>query len=460
MTQFSRAYDLYLELELSGSNTSATASTRDPAESQLDSESSRLLIDLGYLRQDQSGGYRLTCDEPARHGNRLALLKLASRLDRAFQLPLPYAPNAFFFGGVVAPSSFDIAEHTSTGVGGRGASLGQAFESCVGEAAEYLSFIEREEDPLLQTADQSVHVSDGAREWITAGLGWSCDADLSDCSWIEAHSLNDDHLTGFPSELVLRSTPKKQKSKRLTESTGIAAGPTYEAATISALLEVVERDAVALWWYAGAPACRLNPSLELFEFAQSLLCEFRPNSPRASWLLDLTSDLQIPVFAAISAEADGSAVVAGFSAHTHPESAIKGAVLELCQMELAQQISLQRYAHLGPEHLGETDRHWLDLYQRLALQNYPQLLPDELSQHRPLSTTDGSLAHLVSRLTRGGYEAYKIDLTRTDISIPVARVIVPGLQSAKPDWISQRLRDTCARHNRSLLNLKKHPSII
>ena len=57
-----------------------------------------------------------------------------------------------------------------------------------------------------------------------------------------------------------------------------------------------------------------------------------------------------------------------------------------------------------------------------------------------------------------GLKGYFVNLTRDQIEIPVARVIVPGLQSAKPDWLSQRLQDTaqtsgvCTRDFKNLLS--------
>ena len=107
-----------------------------------------LLRALGYARMAGEGSER---HNEIQIQNRRALMQLASHFDDVFSMPLPHAPGASFFGALVTPGAWGIHGHgtSPSGIGGRGKTLREAFESCVGEAAEYLSFIEWDEDDRI-----------------------------------------------------------------------------------------------------------------------------------------------------------------------------------------------------------------------------------------------------------------------------------------------------------------------
>ncbi len=88
------------------------------------------------------------------------------------------------------------------------------------------------------------------------------------------------------------------------DSNGNAAGNTLEEAVLQGFLELVERDAVALWWYNRVQ----RPGVDLESFADPYLDRVRTylrDQGRELWVIDLTSDLEIPVFAALSRETEG-----------------------------------------------------------------------------------------------------------------------------------------------------------
>ena len=117
------------------------------------------------------------------------------------------------------------------------------------------------------------------------------------------------------------------------DSNGNAAGNTLEEAVLQGFLELVERDAVALWWYNRVK----RPEVDLDSFADPYLDRVRAylrDRGRDLWVIDLTSDLKIPVFAALSRETDGreERIVPGFGAHLDPHVALMRAVTEMNQM--------------------------------------------------------------------------------------------------------------------------------
>lgn len=410
-----------------------------------------LLEALDYGRPvDDERRVEATAEDPGTQANRLALLALAARLDRTFRLPMRHAPGAFFFGAMASPERFAIPGQPATGVGGRGLTLRRAFESCIGEAAEYLSFIARGDEPTVN-GDGRGGLDANELAWVAGALGIDGERRLGELDWIATRSLADGRGVMFPAELVLRRPAAKRKTVRAAESAGVGAGPTRETAILSGLLEVIERDAVALWWYGGTAARSVGPDLAEDPEFDRFITALRGDSDRIWWLLDITSDIGVPTFAALSAEWDGRAVVAGSSAGLDARAAARSAVLEMCQMELAQELALDKLARDGEAALGPRDRLWIARARGLTLDSSPQLLARAPARAGELLPNSGNLiAAVIERLRGRGLEAYAVDLTRPDLAIPVVRVIVPGLQSAKPEWITPRLAAAAESNGQSL----------
>ena len=116
-------------------------------------------------------------------------------------------------------------------------------------------------------------------------------------------------------------------------SNGNAAGNTLEEAILQGFFELVERDSVAIWWYNRVQ----RPAVDLDSFQEPFLQrlqEYLGQHGREFWVIDLTADLKIPVFASISRRTDRSTeqIVLGFGAHLDPKVAVLRAVTEMNQM--------------------------------------------------------------------------------------------------------------------------------
>src|SRR6202012_2261941 len=89
------------------------------------------------------------------------------------------------------------------------------------------------------------------------------------------------------------------------DSNGSAAGNTLEEAILQGFLELVERDSVALWWYSRVR----RPGVDLDGFAEPYYDRLRDQlraQGRELWAIDLTSDLGVPVFAALTRDTRGT----------------------------------------------------------------------------------------------------------------------------------------------------------
>lgn len=405
----------------------------------LPKEAFRLLCDLNYVDAVKPAA---GTSPDVQHQNRTMLLGLARKLEKIFELPMPFAPGGNFVGGMVSAHMLGVEgpKRVVQGVGGRGMSLQRAFEGCLGEAAEFLSFLERENDPLLHQAPERTNLAGGEHDRI------------------KGVSLHDQSVDWFPASKVLRRQAATHDVESPAPSTGVSAGPSIDWAITSGLFEVVERDAVALWWYGGQPAGRINDGILERTGVAAFAEHLRGNAERPHWLLDLTTEFGIPVVAALSSRVDGTVVVAGFGAGLNFVDAAKGALLEMSQMELAQEISISKLKRVEPHQLGPQDKKWIRQFEALSIENYPRLKGDGDRACDLEKLHKMSIGQCVSRMHDFGYHSYYINLTRPDVGIPVVRVVISGLQPKTPSPPTARLVETAERNKTDLDHTSKSVS--
>ena len=131
-------------------------------------------------------------------------------------------------------------------------------------------------------------------------------------------------------------------------SSGNAAGNTIEEAILQGFFELMERDAVAAWWYSRVR----RPAVDLASFDEPFIRRIEAvyaARGRELWVLDLTNDLGIPVLAALSRRKDEAPerILMGFGAHLDPRVALLRAVTELNQMLAMFVPGLRRRAAAG-----------------------------------------------------------------------------------------------------------------
>ncbi|MET7456635.1 TOMM precursor leader peptide-binding protein [Streptomyces sp. NPDC005574] len=230
------------------------------------------------------------------------------------------------------------------------------------------------------------------------------------------------------STLYFDTSPGGTADGLWADSNGNAAGSSLEDAVVQGFLELVERDAVAVWWYN-----RLRlPALDLDAFDEPWLSGLRDAFGRAGRTveaLDLTTDLGVPVVAAVSRPADEREpdLVCGFGAHFEPRLALRRALTEAAQLLPAPQ----------PMPGG-------------TLLAQPQLVPDPGQSARvPGDWPDfrrhddllADIEHIRALVTRHGMELLVLDQTRPDVGIAVVKVVVPGLRPFYARFAPGRLYD-------------------
>jgi ribosomal protein S12 methylthiotransferase accessory factor len=247
--------------------------------------------------------------------------------------------------------------------------------------------------------------------------------------WSPVWDVGEQHQRWLPTGLVFLNHEEPSRRHHLQtrqdppfygDSNGTGAGATLGEAVWNGLAEAVERDAVGIWWYNRLVRPRLTPeqtdSPDIHKVARHLA-----GRGRDLWFIDLTSDLGLPVMAAISArEVDGGGVGFGFAAAATGRSAAEQATLELLQI-------LRRYDSFDSssrEHGTLPER----FYRQVTLDTDPFLAGKPIAQGLLDTSTPTTAEELLSSLKRAGLDVLVADLSRPDLPLRVAKTIVPGLR--------------------------------
>jgi oxazoline/thiazoline synthase len=209
-----------------------------------------------------------------------------------------------------------------------------------------------------------------------------------------------------------------------TDSNGCAAGNTREEAIVQGFLELVERDAYAIWWYNRSQRAEVN----LSEFDDSYVRDIRTqfaDAGRKLWVLDVTSDLGIPTYVAIMhwMQNGQENIEFGSGAHFDRRVALLRSLTELTQ-----------FMSIGMMGGGSGEKPTLDGVTPLRLEQYPFLIPSDKPIVPPAPSlkvhdnTRDQVNACVEIASRAGYDFLALDQTRPDVEVPVVRVIVPGLR--------------------------------
>ncbi|HST41296.1 MAG TPA: YcaO-like family protein [Conexibacter sp.] len=248
---------------------------------------------------------------------------------------------------------------------------------------------------------------DGATRWVPAA-----------CCWFE-HVDRDYPASPFAT----------------ADANGCAAGATVEQAIVQGLLELIERDATALWWYSRAR----RPALALDLGAEPSLAAIRDALAargQTLTLLDLRADTSVPVVAAVATDSETGAVLPiGRGCHPDARVATRRALAELAQVTAID----------GPPGTPPT------------LAEHPYLAPLAAASRAAGPARDATavpavaappaaatLTTLVQTLAGLGLDVLVLETTRAEIGLPAVRVVVPGLRPLRRRLAPGRLYDVPA----------------
>lgn len=339
--------------------------------------------------------------------------------------------------------------------GGKGMTDTQAKVSAIGEAIERYSGVYRaDEDHSVRGSLRSLgsaaipldQVLCFSQEQFRTRTTWNRQLSApyhlvpnpfepdAEIDWTPLWSLSSAQARLLPTAYCYYGHPEIHRFFCTSDANGCASGNTVEEAILQGFLELVERDAIAIWWYnqLRRPAVDAE-SFPLADYYRRLQ-RYYASLDRSLWVLDVTSDLRIPTFVAVSGRHSHATedIIIGAGSHFDPQVALSRALTELNQFLPA--VIQQTNAGETIYALGDQDAiHWFKT-ARMAEQSYllpaesaPAHTADAFTVQRNADLRDDVLA-CVETVGRAGMEFLVLDQTRQDIGMPVVRVVVPGMR--------------------------------
>ena len=309
----------------------------------------------------------------------------------------------------------------------------------MGEAAIHLNALMNYSESQYRTRqewNQQHHLI----QWVTEPFD-----EEREIEWTPVWSLTAQTFKYVPTAYCYYGYPLPQDySFCWSDSNGNATGNTREEAILQGFMELVERDAIALWWYNRIS----RPAVDIESFNDPYLPSLKfyyKTLHRDLWVLDITSDLDIPTFIAISRRTNKQPedILFGCGTHFDAKIALMRAVTELNQMVFLSNAG-------SPQGKAIFNRQDMQSWCETAtLENHPYLAPNKnarpkvYSQYPRYWSDDlrDDVFNCVEISAKHGLEILVLDQTRPDIGMNVVKVMVPGLRHCWARFASGRLYD-------------------
>jgi ribosomal protein S12 methylthiotransferase accessory factor len=231
--------------------------------------------------------------------------------------------------------------------------------------------------------------------------------------WTPAWSLSKDCARLIPLTFCYSMTPVKDEFDMCPfSSNGNASGNCKEEAIVQGFFELVERDAVAIWWYnqISLPEYDIDKSDDPYISAVKNQYE---NLGWKLWVLNATHDFEIPVAVALAENKNGDFAI-GLGCHINSSIAITRAITEIHQTfdpagnhpPVWNKSQFEHYDFLYPS--GET--------------------PGLCEMYDHMQMLDSLIAYCIVVTEAAGMEMIVLDYSRPDIPLATVKVIIPGMR--------------------------------
>jgi len=245
--------------------------------------------------------------------------------------------------------------------------------------------------------------------------------------WTPLYSLTSDVFKYLPTSYCYAQYPYESENDIISypDSNGCASGNTLEEAFLQGFLELVERDAVALWWYNRIQRQQVDLLSANNPYIDKIIAYYE-SLDREIYVLDLSSDIQIPVFVALSySRTTRKQILFGFGCHVDATVALERAVVEMNQLLPIVTENIESIE-------DKTFSNWL---ANVSIDENAYLRPligDKIVMSEYVMPCEKSIyhcaMHCVNSAKKNNLEVLVLDLTQPDIGMPVVRVVVPGLR--------------------------------
>ena len=275
--------------------------------------------------------------------------------------------------------------------------------------------------------------------------------------WLRGTDLRSEEQVWVPACAVLKPRRGDRGARIVRGSTnGLASGNTLEEAVCHGLAEVIERDAWTLAIIRGmlrprirviasairaglasplSPIQDADPEGDLFpviepktlpDVASRLARRFEAVGIRVV-IRDITSDVGVPTFVAAGWETPGPGRIhfhSGLGTHPDARIAVTRALTELAQSRLTIFQGVREDIDKIAQRDGGADRP----SQSLWLANGPLKSFDAVPSFRHSDILEDIRYMSRQLLAAGLHQVIAVDMTRSEVGLPVVKVIVPGLE--------------------------------
>jgi ribosomal protein S12 methylthiotransferase accessory factor len=270
------------------------------------------------------------------------------------------------------------------------------------------------------------------------------DPQKKELNWVKAIKINDDSECLVPADAVYHPYNITNGLNLFKSNTnGLASGNKIEEAVFHGMTEVIERDAWSLFEIKRRNAPEIDPETIKNPLINEILDKFNEAGVQVK-IVNLTSDVEATTIAAVSDDTilrDPALLTLGVGTHLDPEIAVMRALTEVAQSRATQihgtredttRAVFMRKA--GYERMKRINRHWFGESEVVMNLN-------EIKNYAGKSFKE-DIETTLKLLKEAGFEdVLFVDLTKTEIEIPVVRVIIPGMEvySVDPERVGKRL---------------------
>ncbi len=314
---------------------------------------------------------------------------------------------------------------------GKGATKSQAKASAMMEAFERYSAEINEEDP--QKFETGLYGEmEGAINPETLILPYfSYKPEKTRLDWVKAVEVTDEQEYLVPVNAIYHPYIPVNGSMLFKSNTnGLASGNRIEEAVYHGITEIIERDAWSIFEAKKEPKKEVVCDGTENPLISDMLDKFESAEIDVK-LINLTADVDVTTIAAVSDDTvlkDPALLSLGVGTHLNPEVAVIRALTEVAQSRATQihgtredtsRAIFMRKA--GYNRMKRINKHWFGDSHKLIN------ISDLEDKSKPTFKED--IDTCINILGKNGFgKVYYVDLTRSEIDIPVARVIIPGME--------------------------------
>ena len=288
--------------------------------------------------------------------------------------------------------------------------------------------------------------------------------------WCRGWSLSEGREALLPAEIVYFSYEGLANHHWHCTTSGVASHRSRELALVSALCELVERDAFVAAWLRGEAL----PSIAPAAFGDAEIDEIVARAARVGVCLhlrDLTGAIGLPSYLAIAETEHGGEPAFGLGAatRTRATTAARKALLESAHTWNWAYLKIDGRGRLDPrEALGDAPleafgdhvylyaHSWMKPRAAFLFESAGDAPPRYRDPGRPLPPIE-ELAQVRHQIESAGFEIFVVDQTpeaAAERGYVVLRAVVPGLLPLQPGW---RIQALSSPRLPAVVNPEPHP---